>query len=131
MHGGMSNANGKNATGDLNTRGGRPEVLNVEFYASRHDRDDSSVDKDRYDLLAVIPYDEEKMNIISDNIIFDTCINIFDKYIVWQIRDISPIDSDFPITLVAPVIDEIYFKMTKVKDIISTMNLNMERKWTK
>ena len=89
---------------------------NVEFYASRHDRDDSSVDKDRYDLLAVIPYDEEKMNIISDNIIFDTLVNIFDKYIVWQIRDISPIDSDFPITLIAPVIDEIYFKMTKVND---------------
>ena len=89
---------------------------NIEFYVSRHDRDDSSVDKDRYDLLAVIPYDKEKMNIISDNIIFDTHINIFDKYIVWQIRDISPIDSDFPITLIIPTIDEIYFKMTKVND---------------
>ena len=99
---------------------------NIEFYASRHDRDDSSVDKDRYDLLAVIPYDEEKMNIISDNIIFDTLINIFDKYIVWQIRDISPIDSDFPITLIAPVIDEIYFKMTKVNDDKLTEALRKE-----
>lgn len=99
---------------------------NVEFYASRHDRDDNSLDKDRYDLLAVIPYDEEKMNIISDNIIFDTCVNIFDKYIIWQIRDIIPIDSDFPITLVAPVIDEIYFKMTKVNDSKATEMMRKE-----
>ena len=89
----------------------------VVFYVNRHDRDDSSLDKDRYDLLAVIPYSEEKMDIISSNtLITDTYKNIFDKYIIWQIRDIIPIDSDFPITLVAPVIDEIYFKMTKVND---------------
>ena len=30
MHGGMSNANGKNAAGDLNARGGCPEVLDGE-----------------------------------------------------------------------------------------------------
>lgn len=89
----------------------------VVFYVNRHDRDDSSTDKDRYDLLAVIPYDEEKMNIISGNILItDTHKNLFDKYIVWQIRDIGPIDSDFPITLIPPVMDEIYFKMTKVND---------------
>ena len=89
----------------------------VEFYVNRHDRDDSSIDKDRYDLLAVTPYDEEKMNIISGNILItDTHKNLFDKYIVWQIRDISPIDSDFPITLIPPVMDKIYFKMTKVND---------------
>ena len=89
----------------------------VVFYVNRHDRDDSSLDKDRYDLLAVIPYSEEKKDIISSNsLITDAYKNIFDKYIIWQIRDIIPIDSDFPITLVAPVIDEIYFKMTKVND---------------
>ena len=89
----------------------------VVFYVNRHDRDDSSLDKDRYDLLAVIPYSEEKKDIISSNsLITDAYKNIFDKYILWQIRDIIPIDSDFPITLVAPVIDEIYFKMTKVND---------------
>ena len=89
----------------------------VVFYVNRHDRDDSSLDKDRYDLLAVMPYSEEKKDIISSNtLITDAFKNIFDKYIIWQILDIIPIDSDFPITLVAPVIDEIYFKMTKVND---------------
>lgn len=99
----------------------------VVFYVNRHDRDDSSLDKDRYDLLAVIPYSEEKMDIISSNtLITDAYKNIFDKYIIWQIRDIIPIDSDFPITLVAPVIDEIYFKMTKVNDSKATEMMRKE-----
>lgn len=97
-----------------------PEGL--EFYINRHDRDDSSIDKDRYDLLAVIPYSKEKMDIISgNNLIANTCENIFDKYIIWQIRDIIPIDSDFPITFTVPVIDEIYFKMTKMNNRIMEM----------
>ena len=99
----------------------------VVFYVNRHDRDDSSLDKDRYDLLAVIPYSKEKMGIISSNtLITDAYENIFDKYIIWQIRDIIPIDSDFPITLVAPVIDEIYFKMTKVNDSKATEMMRKE-----
>ena len=99
----------------------------VVFYVNRHDRDDSSLDKDRYDLLAVIPYSKEKMGIISSNtLITDAYENIFDKYIIWQIRDIIPIDSDFPITLVAPVIDEIYFKMTKVNDSKATETMRKE-----
>ena len=99
----------------------------VVFYVNRHDRDDSSLDKDRYDLLAVIPYSEEKKDIISSTtLITDAYKNIFDKYIIWQIRDIIPIDSDFPITLVAPVIDEIYFKMTKVNDSKATEVMRKE-----
>lgn len=99
----------------------------VVFYVNRHDRDDSSLDKDRYDLLAVMPYSKEKMGIISSNtLITDAYENIFDKYIIWQIRDIIPIDSDFPITLVAPVIDEIYFKMTKVNDSKATEMMRKE-----
>lgn len=87
----------------------------VEFYINRHDRDDSSLDKDRYDLLAVIPYSKKKLDIISSNtLITDAYEHIFDKYIIWQIRDIIPIDSDLPITLTVPVMDEIYFKMTHV-----------------
>lgn len=89
----------------------------VEFYVNRHDRDDSSIDKDRYDLLAVTPYNKEKMDIMSsNNLITDMPENIFDKYIIWQIQDVTPIDSDLPITLTVPVIDEIYFKMTKVNN---------------
>lgn len=99
----------------------------VVFYVNRHDRDDSSLDKDRYDLLAVMSYSKEKMGIISSNtLITDAYENIFDKYIIWQIRDIIPIDSDFPITLVAPVIDEIYFKMTKVNDSKATEMMRKE-----
>lgn len=99
----------------------------VEFYINRCDRGDGSTGKDRYDLLAVMPYSKEKMDIISSNsIIPDTHKNIFDKYIIWQIRDISPIDSDFPITLVAPVIDKIYFKMTKVNDSKATEMMRKE-----
>ena len=99
----------------------------VVFYVNRHGRDDSSLDKDRYDLLAVMPYSKEKMGIISSNtLITDAYENIFDKYIIWQIRDTSPIDSDFPITLVAPVIDEIYFKMTKVNDSKATEMMRKE-----
>ena len=99
----------------------------VVFYVNRHDRDDSSLDKDRYDLLTVMPYSKEKMGIISSNtLITDAHENIFDKYIIWQIRDIIPIDSDFPITLVAPVIDEIYFKMTKVNDSKATEMMRKE-----
>ena len=99
----------------------------VEFYINRCDRGDSSTGKDRYDLLAVMPYSKEKMDIISSNsLITDTHKNIFDKYIIWQIRDISPIDSDFPITLVTPVIDEIYFKMTKVNDSKATEMMRKE-----
>ena len=99
----------------------------VEFYINRCDRSNSSLDKDRYDLLAVMPYSKEKMDIISSNsLITDTHKNIFDKYIIWQIRDISPIDSDFPITLVAPVIDGIYFKMTKVNDSKATEMMRKE-----
>ena len=99
----------------------------VVFYVNRHDCDDSSLDKDRYDLLAVMPYSKEKMGIIfSNSLITDAYENIFDKYIIWQIRDIIPIDSDFPITLVAPVIDEIYFKMTKVNDSKATEMMRKE-----
>ena len=99
----------------------------VVFYVNRHDRDDSSLDKDRYDLLTVMPYSKEKMGIISSNtLITDAYENIFDKYIIWQIRDILPIDSDFPTTLVAPVIDEIYFKMTKVNDRKATEMMRKE-----
>ena len=99
----------------------------VVFYVNRHDRDDSSLDKDRYDLLAVMSYSKEKMGIISSNtLITDAYENIFDKYIIWQIRDIIPIDSDFPMTLVAPVIDEIYFKMTKVNDSKATEMMRKE-----
>lgn len=99
----------------------------VVFYVNRHDRDDSSLDKDRYDLLVVMPYSKEKMGIISSNtLITDAYENIFDKYIIWRIRDIIPIDSDFPITLVAPVIDEIYFKMTKVNDSKATEVMRKE-----
>lgn len=90
-----------------------PEGL--EFYVNRLDRDDSSIDKDRYDLLAVVPYSKEKMDIISSNdLIAAVFENIFDKYIIWHIRDVIPIDPDFPITLTVPVIDEMYFKMTYI-----------------
>ena len=97
----------------------------VVFYVNRHDRDDSSLDKDRYDLLAVMPYSKEKMGIISSNtLITDAYENIFDKYIIWQIRDIIPIDSDLPITFTAPVMDEIYFKMTHTNGSKITELLN-------
>ena len=97
----------------------------VVFYVNRHDRDDSSIDKDRYDLLAVMPYSKEKMDIISSNtLITDAYEHIFDKYIIWQIRDIIPIDSDLPITFTAPAMDEIYFKMTHVNNSKITELLN-------
>lgn len=97
----------------------------VVFYVNRHDRDDSSLDKDRYDLLAVMPYSEEKMDIISSNtLVTDAYEHIFDKYIIWQIRDIIPIDSDLPITFTAPVMDEIYFKMTHTNGSKITELLN-------
>ena len=97
----------------------------VEFYINRHDRDDSSLDKDRYDLLAVIPYSKKKLDIISSNtLITDVYEHIFDKYIIWQIQDIIPIDSDLPITLTVPVMDEIYFKMTQVNSSKITELMN-------
>ena len=80
----------------------------------------SDEDRDTYNFIAVIPYDENIYNFLLEQKYDYTVHNIFDTYISWIIKDSVPEDfNTFPFTTADPNIEPFYIK---------TLSVNREKK---
>lgn len=72
-------------------------------------------DRDTYNFIAVIPYDKDICNFLTQQNIHCTVHNIFDTYIAWIIKDSIPENfNNFPFTTDAPNIEPFYIKTLSV-----------------
>ena len=72
-------------------------------------------DRDTYNFIAVIPYDKDICNFLTQQNIHCTVHNIFDTYIAWIIKDSTPENfNNFPFTTDAPNIEPFYIKTLSV-----------------
>ena len=77
-------------------------------------------DRDTYNFIAVIPYDESIYTFLLEQKCDYTVHNIFDTYISWIIKDSVPEDfTAFPFTTADPNIEPFYIK---------TLSVNREKK---
>ena len=80
----------------------------------------SDEDRDTYNFIAVIPYDENIYNFLIKQKFEYTVHNIFNTYIAWIIRDSTPENfNDFPFTNEYQNIEPFYIK---------TVSVNREKK---
>ena len=80
----------------------------------------SDEDRDTYNFIAVIPYDENIYNFLLKQKFEYTLHNIFNTYIAWIIRDSTPENfNDFPFTNEDQNIEPFYIK---------TLSVNHEKK---
>lgn len=75
----------------------------------------SEEDRDTYNFAAIIPYSKT----IKEFIVFQKDLlsaydcnvyNILDKYLVWLLKDATPIEKEFPFTLEEPQVEPLYIK---------------------
>lgn len=75
----------------------------------------SDEDRDTYNFIAVIPYDENIYNFLIKQKFEYTVHNIFNTYIAWIIRDSTPENfNDFPFTTEDQSIEPFYIKTLSV-----------------
>ena len=75
----------------------------------------SDEDRDTYNFIAVIPYDENIYNFLLKQKFEYTLHNIFNTYIAWIIRDSTPENfNDFPFTTEDQNIEPFYIKTVSV-----------------
>lgn len=75
----------------------------------------SDEDRDTYNFIAVIPYDENIYNFLIEQKFEYTVHNIFNTYIAWIIKDSTPENfNTFPFTTDEPNIEPFYIKTLNV-----------------
>ena len=87
----------------------------VVFHLSMGHVTSTNEDRDTYNFIAVIPYDESIHTFLLEQKCDYTVHNIFDTYISWIIKDSVPEDfTAFPFTTADPNIEPFYIKTLSV-----------------